>query len=81
MQRGDEIISVAERSVTRDNWLSTLERYKPGDKIPIKVKRDRRTIQSNLVLGQPNRFEYRIEDKKDATAEQKALLVAWMKGT
>ena len=81
LQRGDEIISVAERAVTRDNWLSTLERYKPGDKIPIKVKRDRRTIQSNLVLGRPNRFEYRIEDKKDATAEQKALFVAWMTGT
>ena len=81
LQRGDEIIGVAERTVNRDNWLSTLERYKPGDKIPIKVKRDRRTIQSNLVLGQANRFEFRIEDKKDATAEQKALLVAWMKGT
>jgi predicted metalloprotease with PDZ domain len=81
LQRGDEIMQVAERAVTRDNWLSTLERYQPGDTIPIKVKRDRRTIQSNVVLGKPNRFEYRIEDRKDATAEQKALFVAWMKGS
>ena len=81
LQRGDEIVAVSERAVTRDNWLSTLERYKPGDTIPIKVKRDRHIIQANVVLGQPELYEYRIEDKKDATAEQKALFVAWMKGT
>jgi len=81
LQQGDEILAVAERAVTRDNWMNTLARYQAGDTIPIKVKRDRRTIQSNLVLGRPNRFEYRIEEKKDATAEQKALFAVWMKGS
>jgi hypothetical protein len=31
-------------------------------------------------LGQPERFDYRIEEKTDATAEQKALRAAWLSG-
>jgi hypothetical protein len=31
-------------------------------------------------LGQPERFDYRIEEKADATADQKALRVAWLTG-
>jgi hypothetical protein len=44
------------------------------------VKRDRRTIQATLVLGAPDRFEYRIVEKKDATPQQKALRTAWLNG-
>jgi hypothetical protein len=32
------------------------------------------------VLGAPERFEYRIEEKKDATPQQTALRTAWLKG-
>ena len=32
--------------------------------MPITVKRDRRTIQATLLLGPPERFEYRIEEKE-----------------
>jgi hypothetical protein len=42
------------------------------------VKRDRQTIKTNIVLGQPERFDYRIEEQTDATAEQKALRAAWL---
>jgi len=31
-------------------------------------------------IGEPDRIEYRIEDRKDATAAQKALRAAWLKG-
>jgi hypothetical protein len=44
------------------------------------VKRDRQTIKTNIVLGQPERFDYRIEEKTDATVEQKALRATWLKG-
>ena len=47
-----EIISLGEREVTEDSWLKTLARFKPGDSVPITVKRDRRTIKTNIVLGQ-----------------------------
>jgi predicted metalloprotease with PDZ domain len=80
LQANDEIISLAGRILTKD-WLKTLARYKTGDSIPITVKRDRRTIKTNIVLKEPERFEYRIEEDTRATSEQKALRNAWLKGT
>jgi predicted metalloprotease with PDZ domain len=78
LQSNDEIVSLAGKKVTKDSWLKTLARFKQGDSVPVTVKRDRRTIKSNIVLGQPERFEYKIEEKADATAEQKALRTAWL---
>ena len=81
LQAGDEIVSLAGRRVTMETWLKTLARNKTGDSIPIVVKRDRRTIKTNIVLKDPERFEYRIEEMSNATSEQKALRNAWLKGT
>ena len=64
----------------KTSWCRSLV-TKQGDRVPISVKRDRRTIQATLVLGAPERFEYRIEERKDATPEQKALRAAWLKGS
>ena len=75
---GDEIVDVGGRKVTRDTWFATLARYKPGDAVPITVKRDRQTIKSKMIMGQPERFEYKIDFKADATTEQKALRDAWL---
>ena len=80
LQADDEIVSFAGREITKQ-WLKTLARYKSGDSVPITVKRDRRTIKTNLVLREPERFDYRIEDKPDATPEQKTLRTAWLRGT
>jgi predicted metalloprotease with PDZ domain len=77
---GDVIVSLNGKAVTRDSWRGTLARFKPGDSVPIAVKRDRRTIKANIVLGQPERFDYRIEEKSDATAEQKQLRAQWLTG-
>ena len=81
LQEGDEIISLGRRNVSRENWLVSLARYKQGDRVPITVKRNRRTIQATLLLDAPERFEYRILERKDATPEQKALRTAWLKGS
>jgi predicted metalloprotease with PDZ domain len=72
LQAGDLITSFPPKE--------TVERYKPGDSVPVTVKRDRLTIKTNIVVGQPEVFDYRIEEKPDATAEQKALRAAWLKG-
>jgi predicted metalloprotease with PDZ domain len=80
LQSGDEVVSVGGKSVSKNTWLTTLANYKTGDSIPITVKRNRRTIKTNLVLGEPERFEYKIEERTDATAEQKALRTAWLSG-
>jgi predicted metalloprotease with PDZ domain len=80
LQASDGIVSFAGRELTKQ-WLKTLARYKPGDSVPITVKRDRRTIKTNIVLKEAERFEYRIEENPDASAEQKALRAAWLRGT
>ena len=80
LQSGDQIVSLGGKEVTKDSWLKTLARFKTGDSVPVTVKRDRRTIKTNIVLGQPERFEYTIEEKPDATVEQKALRAAWLSG-
>jgi predicted metalloprotease with PDZ domain len=80
LQSGDEIVSVGGGKPTKDSWLKTLARFKTGDSVPVTVKRDRRTIQTKMVLREPERFEYRIEEKADATPEQKALRAAWLSG-
>jgi predicted metalloprotease with PDZ domain len=80
LQANDEILTLGGRAVTRDSWMKILARYKPGDSAPVKVRRDRRTIKTNLVLGQPERFDYRIQERADASAEEKALRAAWLSG-
>ena len=81
LEEGDEIISLGKKNISRENFLVALGKFKQGDRVPITVKRDRRTIQTTLVLGPPERFEYRIEEKKDATPQQKALRAAWLNGS
>lgn len=80
LQTDDEIVSLGRKKIARENWLVSLNRFKPGERIPISVKRDRRTIETTLVLGAPERFEYRLEERKDATPQQKTLRQAWLKG-
>ena len=80
LQSHDALVSLAGKSVTKDSWLKTLAQYKSGESVPVVVRRDRRTIKTQIVLGQPERFDYRIEEKTDATADQKSLRTAWLSG-
>jgi len=80
LQADDRLISLDGKEVTRNSWLKRLARFKTGDSIPVTVKRDRRTIKTNIVLGQPERFDYRIEEKADVTVEQRSLRAAWLSG-
>ena len=80
LQATDEIVSLGGKDVTEKTWLKTLARFKQGDSVPVTVRRDRQTIKTNMVLGGPERFDYKIEEKPDATAEQKALRAAWLSG-
>jgi predicted metalloprotease with PDZ domain len=80
LQSDDQIVSLGGKEVTRDSWRRTLARFKIGDSVPITVKRDRRTIKTSIVLGPIERFDYKIEERSDATAEQKALRAQWLSG-
>ena len=80
LQANDQIVSLAGKDIGED-WQKTLARFKPGDSVPVTIKRDRQTIKTNLVLRHPERFDYKIEERPDATAEQKALRAAWLNGS
>ena len=80
LQSDDEILAIGGKRVTNKDWMSTLNRYKQGGRVTISYERDRRTLQTSLLLGAADRFEYRIEEKQDATAGQKALRAAWLRG-
>jgi predicted metalloprotease with PDZ domain len=79
LQKGDEIVSLAGRKVTKD-WLKTLGRSKKGDSIAVVVKRDRRTLAKQIILAEPDRFEYKIEELSNATELQRAVRTAWLSG-
>jgi predicted metalloprotease with PDZ domain len=80
LQKNDEIVSLAGRKVTKETWFKTLARYKKGDAVPIVVKRDRRTLKKEIILGEPERVEYRIEERANATSQQREIRAAWLKG-
>ena len=80
LQKNDHIVSLAGKKVTRDSWLKTLARYKKGDTVRVVVKRDHRTINADIILGDVERFDYRIEERTDATDQQRTLRAAWLNG-
>ncbi|MEK6283623.1 MAG: PDZ domain-containing protein [Acidobacteriota bacterium] len=80
LEEGDEILTLEGKKIKRESFLAALSRHKQGDRVPVTVLRDRQMIRAILVLGPPERFDYRIEEKKDATPAQKALRLAWLNG-
>ena len=80
MQEGDILISIAGASVTRANWRSALERYRPGDRVPVQVRRFGETLGRVIELAEPAAFNYRLEEIPSASAEARRLRAAWLNG-
>ena len=78
LEVGDKIISFGGLKITPTNFVKSLGRYKPGDRVSLTVQRDRRTIQISITLGEPQVLNYRIEEMKDASPEAKALRATWL---
>jgi predicted metalloprotease with PDZ domain len=79
-ERGDVILSIGGENVTRATWISALNRFKQGARVPVTVQRDRRIIQTAITLGAPDVYTYRIEERTDASAQARALRAAWLSG-
>ena len=78
LQQGDTLLSIGGTNVTRENWMSVLNRYKQGDRVPITIRRLRKTMELSIELGAPEQFDYRIEDLPNATPQMKTLRSAWL---
>ena len=80
LQVGDLITLFGTTRVTPANFLKTLSRFKPGDRLPLAVMREGRRMSLTMTLGAPQLFNYRIEEYRDASAAAKAMRAAWLNG-
>ena len=80
LQEGDILVSIGGTRVSRSTWLSTLNRYKQGDRVPVTVRRFHRTIDLAIQLGPPDEYDYKIEEIPNASAEAKRLRTLWLDG-
>lgn len=77
---GDVITFFGPTRLTSANFAKTLERYKPGDRVVLTVRRSGRTLQLPITLGTPQVLTYRIEEIPNASGEAKTLRAAWLNG-
>ena len=80
LEDGDVIASFGGTKLTPANLLRTVSRYKPGDRVPLVVQRDGKTLRPTLTMGPPQLFDFKIEEDPGASAEAKALRAAWLSG-
>jgi predicted metalloprotease with PDZ domain len=80
LQVGDTIKTFDGIRLTPGNFLSTIGRYRPGNRVEVIIHRGQRSMQMMLTLGEPQILNYRIEEMKDAPVETKALRAAWLLG-
>jgi predicted metalloprotease with PDZ domain len=80
LQQGDLLLAIGGTSVSRDNWSSVLGRYKQGDRVPVTVRRFRKTVDVTLEVGPPEFYDYRIEEIPNAPSDAKAVRSAWLEG-
>src|SRR6266496_4587548 len=80
LEAGDIINLFGGSKLTQGNFFRTLARYKPGDRLAVNLQRDGHMIQTSITLGEPQIFDYRIEEMNEAPAEAKALRAAWLNG-
>jgi predicted metalloprotease with PDZ domain len=79
-EAGDKILSIGGLRITPTNFLRIIGRYKPADRVNATLQRGARTIQTTIVMGEPQLMNYRLEEIADAPSEAKALRAAWLNG-
>jgi predicted metalloprotease with PDZ domain len=77
---GDKVLSLGGIRITATNFLKIVARYKPGDRVNATLQRGARTVQTTIVMGEPQLMNYRIEDIANAASAAKALRAAWLTG-
>jgi predicted metalloprotease with PDZ domain len=78
LQQGDVLVEIGGVSVSRENWRSTLNRFKQGDRVPVSVRRFREPLALSIQLDGPETFIYRIEEDPGASPQARALRAAWL---
>ncbi|HJU54044.1 MAG TPA: PDZ domain-containing protein [Pyrinomonadaceae bacterium] len=80
LKRDDVITTVGDKKVTGKNFEEAVGRFKQGERMPVTVNRDGQTLKKVITPGPPDTYTYRLEEVRDATAEQRRLRAEWMAG-
>jgi predicted metalloprotease with PDZ domain len=80
LKQGDVLLSIANKKVTGETWEKALNRYQQNQTVSINVRRDRNIINARITLGEPERYDYHVEERPDASPETRALRAAWISG-
>ncbi|MGZ5480648.1 MAG: M61 family metallopeptidase [Pyrinomonadaceae bacterium] len=80
LEEGDVIASFGGIRLTPANFVKTVSRYKPGDRLPVVLQRGGKVIRLTITMGEPLLFNYRIEENPSASAQAKAMRAAWLNG-
>jgi predicted metalloprotease with PDZ domain len=79
-EAGDKVLSIGGMRITPTNFLKIVGRYKPGDRVNASLQRGGRTIQTTIIMGEPQLMDYRIEESTNASSAAKALRSMWLNG-
>jgi len=79
-EAGDKVLLIGGMRITPTNFLTIVGRYKPGDRVNATLQRGGRTIQTTIIMGEPQLMNYHIEEISNAPGAAKALRAAWLNG-
>ena len=74
LEQFDLLVSLDGLTVTSRTLPSIIALHHPGDRVTAIVQREGRTIPLSIVIGEDHFPTYTIEDRKDATPDEKQLL-------
>jgi predicted metalloprotease with PDZ domain len=80
LQQDDVISLFGGVKLMPANLTRTVSRYKPGDRVPLVVQREGKTLNLMITMGEPLLFNYRIEEDGNASVEAKTMRAAWLNG-
>jgi predicted metalloprotease with PDZ domain len=77
----DEILAIDDFRVPPEGLDKRLEAYRPGEKVSLLVARREHLLRLPVTFGEKPRATWKLEVDPKATAEQKARLEEWLRGT
>jgi predicted metalloprotease with PDZ domain len=67
--------------VPPEEWTKRLDSYRPGEPASLLIARRERLLRLPVTFGEKPKPSWKLEIDPAATAEQKARLEAWLKGS
>ena len=75
----DEILAIGGTRIVQRSFSETLNAHKPGDKVKVFYSRRGSVRETELALGAKTEPAFKITPLANPTAQQKALLDAWLR--